>query len=109
MKLEDDREILFIQGGATLQFSMVPLNLLMPEDTATFKVINLAGNAVDKGLNVQELSSVPVKLYARAQAGTAEIKYSTPAERDDPVDEYILVSKKDEDGNRIKLAEDGTY
>lgn len=36
MKLEDDREILFIQGGATLQFSMVPLNLLMPEDTATF-------------------------------------------------------------------------
>lgn len=38
MNLEDDREILFIQGGATLQFSMVPLNLLMPEDTASFLI-----------------------------------------------------------------------
>lgn len=83
--------------------------VLSPEDTVTFSVINLAGNAVDKGLDTQELSSVPVKLYTRAQAGAAEIKYSTPAERDDPVDEYILVSKKDEAGNRIKLAEDGTY
>jgi phosphoserine aminotransferase len=26
----DDFEVLFIQGGATLQFSMVPLNLLVP-------------------------------------------------------------------------------
>lgn len=32
MKLDDDKEIVFIQGGATLQFTMVPLNLLMPED-----------------------------------------------------------------------------
>lgn len=36
LKLDDDREILFIQGGATMQFTMVPLNLLMPDDTATF-------------------------------------------------------------------------
>lgn len=35
MKLKDDREILFIQGGATMQFAMAPLNLLMPEDTMT--------------------------------------------------------------------------
>lgn len=83
--------------------------VLSPEDTVTFKVINLAGNATDAGLDTQKLSSVPVKLYARAQAGAADIKYSTPAERDDPVDEYILVSKEDDDGNRIKLAEDGIY
>lgn len=30
----DDFEILFIQGGATLQFAMVPMNLLGPDDAA---------------------------------------------------------------------------
>lgn len=32
----DDFEILFIQGGATLQFSMVPLNLLTEGDSAAY-------------------------------------------------------------------------
>lgn len=36
MNLADDREILFLQGGATLQFAMVPLNLLMEEDKASY-------------------------------------------------------------------------
>jgi len=30
----DDFEILFVQGGATLQFAMVPMNMLSSEDTA---------------------------------------------------------------------------
>ena len=33
-KAPDDFEILFIQGGATLQFAMVPLNLLSESETA---------------------------------------------------------------------------
>lgn len=33
-KAPDDFEILFVQGGATLQFAMVPMNLLSPQDTA---------------------------------------------------------------------------
>lgn len=79
-----------------------------PGATVALQTINLAGNAVDSG-DSQKLSSVPVKLYARAQAGAADIKYSTPAGKDDPVDEYVLVSKKDDDDNRIPLDPSGTY
>lgn len=32
MAVPDDYDILFLQGGATLQFSMVPLNLMKPEN-----------------------------------------------------------------------------
>ena len=79
-----------------------------PDATVALEFINLAGNAIDNG-DSQTLSSVPVKLYARAQAGAADIKYSTPAGKDDPVDEYVLVSKKDNDDNRIPLDPTGTY
>ena len=79
-----------------------------PDSTVALEFINLAGNAIDNG-DSQTLSSVPVKLYARAQAGAADIKYSTPAGEDDPVDEYVLVSKKDDDDNRIPLDPTGTY
>ena len=79
-----------------------------PDSTIALEFINLAGNAIDNG-GSQTLSSVPVTLYARAQAGEADIKYSTPAGKDDPVDEYVLVSKKDDDGNCIPLDPTGTY
>lgn len=79
-----------------------------PDSTVALEFINLAGNAIDNG-DSQTLSSVPVKLYARAQAGAADIKYSTPAGKDDPVDEYVLVSKKDDNDNRIPLDPSGTY
>ena len=79
-----------------------------PDSTVALEFINLAGNAIDNG-DSQTLSSVPVKLYARAQAGAADIKYSTPAGKDDPVDEYVLVSKKDENDKRIPLDPTGTY
>lgn len=79
-----------------------------PGATIALEFINLAGNAVDEE-DSQKLSSVPVTLYARAQAGAADIKYSTPAGKDDPVDKYVLVSKKDDDDNRIPLDPTGTY
>lgn len=79
-----------------------------PGATVALEFINLAGNAVDNG-DSQKLSSMPVTLYARAQAGVADIKYSTPAGKDDPVDEYVLVSKKDENDKRIPLDPAGTY
>lgn len=79
-----------------------------PGATVALEFINLAGNAVDEE-DSQKLSSVPVTLYARAQAGAADIKYSTPAGKDDPVDKYVLVSKKDDDDNRIPLDPTGTY
>ncbi len=36
MRLKDDREVLFLQGGASSQFYMVPMNLLNPNDTAEY-------------------------------------------------------------------------
>jgi len=36
MKLGDDYEVLFLQGGASLQFLMVPYNLLKPEGKAAY-------------------------------------------------------------------------
>jgi phosphoserine aminotransferase len=32
----DDYEILFLQGGATMQFAMIPMNFLSPEQTADY-------------------------------------------------------------------------
>lgn len=34
MKVPDNYRVLFIQGGATLQFSMIPMNLLSPDNSA---------------------------------------------------------------------------
>jgi phosphoserine aminotransferase len=36
LDLDDRYEVLFIQGGASLQFAMVPMNLLGPEDAADY-------------------------------------------------------------------------
>lgn len=39
LNISDDYEILFLQGGASLQFSMVPLNLMHPKNKADY-IIN---------------------------------------------------------------------
>lgn len=39
LNVSDDYEILFLQGGASLQFSMVPLNLMHPKNKADY-IIN---------------------------------------------------------------------
>jgi len=36
LKISDNYEILFLQGGASLQFSMVPLNLMPPKNKADY-------------------------------------------------------------------------
>ena len=36
--ISDDYEVLFLQGGASLQFSMVPMNLLTPGTTADYVI-----------------------------------------------------------------------
>ncbi|KAL0908817.1 hypothetical protein M5K25_023326 [Dendrobium thyrsiflorum] len=38
LSISDDFAVLFLQGGATTQFSAVPLNLCMPEDSADYIV-----------------------------------------------------------------------
>jgi len=46
LKVPDTHEILFLQGGASTQFSMVPLNLMGENGSADYAVTgNFAGNA----------------------------------------------------------------
>ncbi|NLY91571.1 MAG: 3-phosphoserine/phosphohydroxythreonine transaminase [Firmicutes bacterium] len=50
LKLGDDFKILFLQGGASLQFEMVPMNFLSPEKTADYLVTgSFAKKAAQEG------------------------------------------------------------
>ena len=69
LKLDDTFHVLFIQGGASLQFCMIPMNLLGEEDTADYvntgtwstkavkeaevlgKTINVAASSEDKNFS----------------------------------------------------------
>ncbi len=48
LNVPDTHEILFLQGGASLQFSMIPLNLMQPEDTADYAVTGNFANIAMK-------------------------------------------------------------
>jgi len=48
MNLPSNYRVLFLQGGATLQFSMVPMNLLAPVDTADYIVTGYWGKKAAK-------------------------------------------------------------
>ena len=49
LELPDDYRVLFMQGGASLQFSMIPMNFLSPSGTADYVVTGAWGEkAVDE-------------------------------------------------------------
>jgi phosphoserine aminotransferase len=51
--ISDDYALLFLQGGASLQFSMVPMNLLLPGTTADYIVTGIWGQkAVEEAKKV---------------------------------------------------------
>ena len=56
LKVPDSHEILLLQGGASLQFSMIPLNFSAPGDTADYAVTgnfaNIAAKEAKKYLTV---------------------------------------------------------
>lgn len=50
LSLNDEHEILFLQGGASLQFAMVPMNLANKEDITYYAVTgNFANKAFEEG------------------------------------------------------------
>jgi phosphoserine aminotransferase len=73
--ISDDYDVLFLQGGASLQFSMVPMNLLTPGSTADYII---TGVWSEKALKEAK------KLGATHVAATTEADNFThvPAERD---------------------------
>lgn len=84
LSVPDTHEILFLQGGASLQFSMIPLNLTAEGDTADYAVTgnfaNIAAKEAGKYCRVNIAASSEATGFDRipAQAGLAlspEAKY----------------------------------
>ncbi|HEX2866707.1 MAG TPA: 3-phosphoserine/phosphohydroxythreonine transaminase [Ignavibacteriales bacterium] len=82
--IDDNYQILFLQGGATLQFSMVPLNLMPPKNKADYIVTGV-------------WSKKAVKEAKRV--GTVNIAASTEAEN------FTRIPEQDE----LKLDPDAAY
>lgn len=68
MSIPSDYEVLFLQGGASLQFAMVPLNFLAPGKTANYI---LTGSWSEKALKEAENWAAPLWAGAVRTATTA--------------------------------------
>jgi len=84
LSIDDKYSILFLQGGATLQFSMVPLNLMPPKNKADYI---LTGAWAEKALKEAK------------RVGTANVAGTTKAEN------YSRLPKQSE----LKLDPDASY
>jgi phosphoserine aminotransferase len=73
--LPDDYHVLFLQGGASLQFSMIPLNFLPKNKTADYVVTGVWGKKAVK--EAQKIGSVNV-----AFSGEADGFRSIPAQEE---------------------------
>jgi phosphoserine aminotransferase len=78
--IPDNYQVLFLQGGASLQFSMVPMNLLPPDRTADYL---LTGVWAQKAMKEAKLLGGKVHLAASSESTNfdripkaSEIKYS---------------------------------
>ncbi len=84
LDISDDYEILFLQGGASLQFSMVPLNLMPPKNKADY-------------INTGSWSKKAMKEAKRV--GAVNVAASTEAEK------FNRIPKQSE----LKLDADASY
>ncbi len=78
--IPDGYQVLFLQGGASLQFSMVPMNLLPPDRTADYL---LTGVWAQKAVKEAKILGAKVHLAASSEStnfdripAASEIKYS---------------------------------
>ena len=78
--IPDNYQVLFLQGGASLQFSMVPMNLLPPDRTADYL---LTGVWAQKAVKEAKILGAKVHLAASSESTNfdripqaSEIKYS---------------------------------
>lgn len=84
LAISDDYSVLFLQGGATLQFSMVPLNLMPPKNKADYII---TGSWAKKAAKEAK------------RVGTVNVVASTEA------DNFTHLPKQDE----LKLDADASY
>jgi phosphoserine aminotransferase len=78
--IPDNYQVLFLQGGASLQFSMVPMNLLPPDRTADYL---LTGVWAQKAVKEAKVLGAKVHIAASSESSNfdripraTEIKYS---------------------------------
>ena len=82
MQLGEDYEVLFIQGGASLQFAMIPLNFATKENPGSYAVTGtFAKNAYKeaKNLGVAEIAASTENENFRRVPTQAELKISQNA------------------------------
>lgn len=84
LKIENGFKVLFIQGGATLQFAMVPLNLALPQKTVSY--ID-TGTWSTKAIKEARLLGKEVAVVASSQ--DKEYTYIPKAFRVDPSTSYL--------------------
>ena len=69
LSVPESHEILLLQGGASLQFSMIPMNLASPEDTADYAVTgnfaSIAAKEAKKYCHVHVAASTEAEGFAR--------------------------------------------
>ena len=63
MNLNDDMEVLFLQGGATMQFMQIPMNLLDKNETAAYADTGVWGYKAYK--EAQQFGNVSVVCSSR--------------------------------------------
>ncbi|NLM37675.1 MAG: 3-phosphoserine/phosphohydroxythreonine transaminase [Firmicutes bacterium] len=79
LKIGDNYKVLFLQGGASLQFAMVPMNFLTPEKTADYLVTgSFAEKAADEA---KYFGQVHIAVNTKEEnfrrvPGPAELKFS---------------------------------
>ena len=78
-RIPDNYHVLFLQGGASLQFSMVPMNLLPPGGSADYIVTGVwSEKAVKEAKRVGAVKIAAIdaggQLQARAAAGRADAR-----------------------------------
>lgn len=57
MGIPDDYKVLFLQGGASQQFAMVPMNLLLPDETADYlNTGSFAKNAIKEAAIIRKIN-----------------------------------------------------
>lgn len=85
LSISDDYEILFVQGGASLQFSMIPMNFLQPEQKAGYV---LTGSWSEKAFKEAQLFGNPYQV-----SSTKDSNYSRVPQLDElqynPDDAYL--------------------
>lgn len=85
LSIPDDYEVLFLQGGASLQFSMVPMNFLKPEQKAGYV---MTGSWSEKAFSEAKLFGNPYQV-----ASTKDSQYRRIPQFDElqysPTDAYV--------------------